>query len=275
MNMRMLWLILSVLLFGCWLPRMETESNPNVKIIVPASENVPNWMLSPGGEKIIYASIKENATFLLYPETQERKKFNFCTPAFWLDSINVLCKIDSSSPFILITDDFTQLPLHRIEIRPENLDKLNNMLSQAIHIYKYEGDYQTQFTIDKKEIYLLSENYKENLGENYLVSVENVDEVLKNYDYDYTIIPQQQSTVLSGEKQSPNGDYYYILKNNVLTIYDMEIDEIVVEYDYLGQGYLETGGWAGDSSGVYFQRGHGGGLTPMEPGAIMKLNIPQ
>ena len=49
-------LLLTLLLFGCGWP-FGQEINPNVEIVVPDEEKPSSWILSPGGDKIVYEAI--------------------------------------------------------------------------------------------------------------------------------------------------------------------------------------------------------------------------
>jgi len=77
---------------------------------------------------------------------------------------------------------------------------------------------------------------------------------------------------------SPNGDYYFVSGNADLTIYDTPTREKLVEFELeppekSSSMFGREGGWASDSSGVYFQVGYGGGFSPITNGAIRKLNV--
>ncbi len=273
MKEKAILLLVSLLIFSCRLPFSQQETNPNVEIIIPKSEEVKfrGWMLSPQGDKINYVSIKSDkeARFLLFLETKEIKELESCEPVSWLDNMKLLC---NNGSFVLATDDFTKVPLHEIE--QAAVDKF---LSEAADIYRYEGEYV--FEVNEQEIYLLGKDYKQNADKNYRLQVDNVDAVLQGYDYH--IIPAQKFKS-SGKQYSPEQDYYYLFEEkgplkepmDLLTVYDAITDKKLVEYQQSG-GDIDIGGWAKDSSGVYFQPLFGGGLVPMEPDAIMKLNIPQ
>jgi hypothetical protein len=271
----LLILTLTLLLFGCSWP-FGQETNSHVEIIVPENENIGHWFLSPGGDKIIYGSTELEATFLLYLENKEKRNLDFCTPAIWLDDSSILCKISGKSTFVLATEDFTPIPLKAVETTPDTLDKL---LSQAAFIYRYGDDFKLRFEIDKRVLYLLGADYKENPDENYQIMVENIDEVLQGYDY--ITIPRQRP-VSEESEHSPNGDFYYHIYeeytgkgfNIFLTIYDVVTSEKLAEYEF-SEGSIEVGGWAADNSGVYFQPLYGGGFSPTKPGAIMKLKVSQ
>ncbi len=271
MNVRMVWLIITVLLFGCGWP-FGQETNPNIEIIIPKDEDIRGWILSPGGDKIIYDSIPNESVIdvLFFLETQQKDTIDNCsTSVIWLDNTKLLCLNDNGgSASVLTADDLTRVHLQEIKDSAVNLEKL---LQNAGTIYRYEGEYN--FSAEDNAIFILSPDYKSNKDENFRLIVENVDEALAGYDY--MVIPQQKTSILSGREQSSDGKYYYILKNSVLKIYDAATDEMLVEYNFFDQGQIVMGGWARDNSGVYFQPMRGGGLAHTEPGAIMKLKVSQ
>ena len=256
MKPKIILLVLSLLLFGCSLP-FSQEKNPNVEVVVEKNNIVDRvWSSSPGGDKIMYSS--PQGDFLLYPEIKEQKKINDCSSWIWLDDTNLMCWIEDN-PFVLQIDDFTRIPL--IKMEASMIPNLDELLQTATVIYKYEKEY------NRDSFYLLNVA----LQQNYQVITDNVDEVLQGYDY--KVIPKGRA--IPGENEySPNDDYYFVNHSSALTIYNAITSEVFVEYDY-DQGRLEVGGWAADGSGVYFQPIRGGGMGPMYPGAILKLKIPE
>jgi hypothetical protein len=119
----------------------------------------------------------------------------------------------------------------------------------------------------------------------YFVSgIDNLDQVLENYTY--TTLPLNGRLADPSKKvYSPNGNYYHLLQDRSLGIYDAATDQLLIEfktpagYFRIG-GYFpnDSGGWAADNSGVYFNIRYGGGLAiaapppPIEP--IRKLCVP-
>ena len=257
MKPKIILLLLGLLLFGCGLSFSQEEKDPNVEVVVERKDIVGLvWSPSPSGDKIMYSS--PQGDFLLYPRTKEQQEINDCSSWIWLDDTNLMCWIEDN-PSVLKTDDFIRIPLEKIEV--SIIPNLNELLQTATAIYKYEEKY------NKDSFYLLNAV----LQQNYRVIAENVDEVLQ--EYDYKIIPMGRA--IPGEDEySPNGDYYCVNHSSVLTIYDAITRKILVEYDY-DQGWLEAGGWAVDSSGVYFQPIKGGGIIPLSPGPVLKLKVPE
>lgn len=263
MKPKIILLVLGLLLFGCGLPGSQEAKNPNVEIIVRTSEDVfSNWKLSPKGDKLIFYSSRTETTYLLDITSKEKQDLNFCVPAIWLDSNNILCKITDNPPFILKSDDFTRILLKKVEV--STIPDLNELLQTATAIYRYEGKYT--FEPDRNSFYLLTTASQQN----YQIITENVDEVLQGYDY--RIIPKPR-TIPRENEYSPNGDYYFVNYVRGLTIYDAVTNKEVVGYDYSEQGQLEVGDWATDSSGVYFQPVAGMGMSHLKPGAILKLKV--
>ncbi|RMG28445.1 MAG: hypothetical protein D6732_18850 [Methanobacteriota archaeon] len=270
MKPKIILLVLSLIVFGCALPFSfsQEEKNPNVEIVVPESENIRlgGWTLSPGGDKLIYMSRIQDAIYLVDLESKEKQEFNFCGPAIWLDNTRVLCKYESENAFVLDIDDFTKIQLTKME--ESAIPNLAELLQTATAIYKYEEGY----AVDEHFFYLLNES----LQQNYLVIAESVDEVLE--DYDYSVIPRQDHSVVGRQQTvvpSFDGKHYFEYNLYILAIYDSATQKVLVEYDFLGKGTLEIGGWAADSSGVYFQPIRGGGATPSYPGPILKLKVPE
>lgn len=270
MKSKIILLVLGLLLFGCSSPGSQEEKNSNVEVVVEKSENIGrrNWVLSPGGDKLVYISEAKNATRVLYLGNKERRDFNSCEVATWLDDNNILCQIIDQSPSILKTDDFIQLPLNVIEASA--IPDLDKLLQTTIAIYKYEGEYYSfdTFVPDRNSFFLLTTNPQQN----YQVIAENVDEVLEGYKYH--IIPRGRVSYRENE-YSPNEDYYFVNYDSGLTIYDASTYKTLAVYDYSEQGNLEVGGWAADSSGVYFQPVAGMGMSHLKPGAILKLKVPE
>ena len=269
MKPKIILLLLSLLFFGCGLPVSQGEKNPNVEVVVPESEDIRlgGWVLSPGGDRLIYMLQVQDISYLLNLKSKEKQDFSFCGPAIWLDDTYVLCKYENENTFVLNIDDFTQIPLLKMEASV--IPDLDELLQTATVIYKYEKEY------NRDSFYLLNVA----LQQNYEVITENVDEVLQGYDY--KIIPVGR-VISGGEQYSPDTKYYFLIHEEYtgqgfiifLTIYSSNTKEKLAEYEHPA-GLLEVGGWATDSSGVYFQPVRGGGMAGLKPGAILKLKVPQ
>lgn len=153
------------------------------------------------------------------------------------------------------------------------------MLEQAKIVYRLQP-----FATGPDSLLILDTNLQANTPQYYhLTGIENLDEVLKNYDYTPIPLYGQYSELLK-KVYSPNKKYYYLFQDG-LGIYDATNDQLLAEvkppsdykiYFLIGGSYPnQSGGWAADSSGVYFQIFHTVGLGPRPPvWPIQKLCVP-
>ena len=145
-----------------------------------------------------------------------------------------------------------------------------NWLAGKIYRYK-EGE------ADSKFFFVLSED-KNKPNENYQINSTDIDTTLKGYTY--TTISTFSLTGSYDKFYSPDKRYYFQFKRKGirLSIYDATTDQKIVEYppndDYGHE--IEVGGWAWDSSGVYF-KGYALGIMARPPSnfPILKLVIPK
>ncbi|MFC1976274.1 hypothetical protein ACFLXQ_07735 [Chloroflexota bacterium] len=255
-------IILLLLLLGCSLPFGCSTEPINIEVIVPDSEKIADWTLSPEGDKIVYESQIEDSvtTFLLSPATGQKHQLDKCNPFGWLD--NTLLQCPKS---IIVTDDLFTIPLK--EITPSKVE-LEKLLQNAGTIYKFEAI--------PKWFVVLDPNYRDHADKNYLVIVDDVDNVLQGYTY-LTIPASSPPTASPGKKvYSPNKAYYYVSDGTALTIHNSATDEKIVEFKIEdGPKDLLFGGWAADSSGVYFQVFDFGFRVFSEDQGIKKLRVPE
>lgn len=84
-------IILIPLIMGCRLPNpflTEFSKPANVQVIISKEENVGNWALSPGGDKIAYYQSGDSpGAFLLFPVTQQKHELGNCNLFQWLDNM--------------------------------------------------------------------------------------------------------------------------------------------------------------------------------------------
>lgn len=226
------FIILILLCGGWWFFTGDVET------VLSLNELRGGWLLSPGGDKILYTSEEHNVLMLLSTE----KKFNLkenCLGYTWLNNTDLVC-----SSVIIDTKNMIKVPIQDVKASEVNLDML---LMAAGTIYKLE---------QYNDIVLLGDNYKQNLNKSYWVTeIKNVDQVLQ--DRSYITVPSVDYNPRPGEKiYSPNQAYYYLYGGDAegayITIYDAANGTSLARTSRDGRLY-QIGGWAGDSSGVYFQ----------------------
>lgn len=253
----------------------DTNVEPaNTEVVVSESEKPAEWQLSPEGDKIAYKSLAENTatTILFFPTTQRKEQLGSCFPFAWIDNIILHCKTDSNNAFLLAADDLVTIPLQVVNLQQVDL---KNLLQEGETIYRYQA-YDKYFLV-------LDMNYKNAQAQNYFIINENptkpLDDILQGYKY--ITIPTHKAGVSEEKIYSPNKAYYYNLNYTglpSLVIYSATDDKKLVELAITTSAEtIEMGGWAADSSGVYFRvRGGGIGLHDnLLPKAIRKLKVSQ
>jgi hypothetical protein len=210
----------------------------DVETVLSTRELRGGWLLSPGGDKILYRSERQNV--LMFLPTKQKNNIESCSGYTWLNNTNLVCSL-----FIIDTDDMVKVSIQNVKASEVNLDAL---LIEAGTIYKLE-----QYS----DIVLLSANYKQNPDKNYWINeVKNTDQVLQGHSY-VSVPPINYNPRRGGEKiYSPDRAYYYLFEGDTqgafITIYDATNGELLSQSPRDGRLY-QIGGWAADNSGVYFQ----------------------
>ncbi len=247
----------------------------NVEVIVPKQENVRDWALSPEGDKIIYSRSSAPRYVLLFPMTKQQHTFDRCGSFKWIDNIRLLCQTETQQ-FVLNTNDFSEIALQQVSGQSVDIQQLLN---------------KGQIFWDKNEkdvIYVLNADRGDET-KNYCIVASNVDNLLEERkfttilpNYDFSPLLVDDPVTKNEPVSSPDGSYYYVIKtrqvpapepSGFLEIHRNSDDEILVEVSVQRLPFLEVGGWAADSSGVYFAV-HPGGMFGDPRISIKKLKIP-
>ncbi len=233
----------------------------DVETVLTSDEVRNDWSLSPRADKIIFRS--EGNYILMFLATEQRHIFkgNKCAGYFWLDNKILICP-----NLIIDTDDFSETPYGVLNASEANWE---TVLADAETIYTYKNE--------SGFIFVLATDYKNNPSRNYWVKeVKNVDEVLQGHNYVTVVYPNYDSFLSSEKIFSPNGAYYYLLKGTgegfAITIYDANDNRKLSQTPEEDVLRYRIGGWAGDSSGVYFQL-VGIALNPTQS-PLFKLKVP-
>lgn len=247
-------LFLILLFFGCSLPFGCNVEPANIEIVVPKSEKVNDWALSPDGEKIIYRSEaqKNVKTFLLFLKTTQKRELDMCDGFTWFNDTILLC-----NQSIVIVDELLRIPLQEISTADVSWKEVLEKGGKAYRIDEYPW------------FCVLDANYRAQSVQNYLVKGEDAGEVLKPYSY--VTVPRWENRTVN----SPDGAYYATTDGvQSVVIYDNahknKVSEFKLEESLVT---ITLGGWAADSSGVYFQVMRGGILTAPQFDAIKKLRL--
>ncbi len=242
---------LSILIFlfligsGCG-PLGPSFPPANVEVIVPENEGVSSWLLSPEGDKIAYRSGVDNTStiFLLFPATQQKYNLGRCSIFIWLNNATLYCLSEASIIVSRDADNVVTVPLKVVKASEVDLARL---LKEAGTIYRFESE--NNILLLRDGVDWLKPN------KNYLVEgVENIDAVLQGHTA--ITIPGAQPVGFPEEQvYSPDGRYYYNLNINQygLIIYDATKDSKVTEFIQENLESIILGGWAANSSGVYFE----------------------
>lgn len=266
-----LYIFLIVFTTGCY----------PVQDIIPAEVDSIHWFLSPSGDKLLYDSntmTTVNQAFVRFLATGQEVPITDCPLFRWLDDESIYCYNFQSSheiPVAVIsnisapTAAFFNSSIKTITAGQVEVDTL---LKQAKAICRLQhslggGVDDSLLILDKK----LQENTRQYY---HVIEVENLDEVLQNYNY--TSIPLYGTGGKPFKKvYSPDKAYYSLLLQNGLGVYDATNDRLLAEVKrpsdresifFIGGIFPnQSGGWAADSSGVYFQIFHTMGLGPRPP----------
>lgn len=268
-----------------------------VQDIVPSEVDPASWYLSPSGDKLLYSprAHPEHLTVRFLATSQEViigdcPRFGFV----WLDDETVYCyemqganhsgeepydiPVAAISHISASTDTFPKIPIQTVTADQVELDAL---VKHATAVYRL----QPSFSGLSNSLLILDIKSQENTKQYYhLTGIENLDEVLKSYDYPPIPLYMTMGDTSSNKVYSPNQAFYFVLGGS-LRIYDATNNNLVAEfkppadwvsYFQLGGSYPnKSGGWAADSSGVYFQIQHSTGFLgrpTIRP--IQKLCVP-
>jgi hypothetical protein len=280
-------IVLVILTTGC-LPIVPVTS-PYLQEVVPIQQKPAFWHLSPVGDKLLYNTMpnQDQAIVRLLATGQEIVTVG-CPLFRWLDNERIFCyelgPRQNIVPSIILDNvsaDVASFPKKPIEIVTAAQVDLDRLLAQAQAIYRLQSS-------TEPNLLLVDTGQSDQTEQFYWVSeIADLDPVLEHYAY--PIISLSYTFAEPSKKvYSPNGNYYHLLQDNQLGIYDAETDQLLIEFkppsDYEpyfrigGHFPNDSGGWAADSSGIYFQIAHSAGLAiaapppPLRP--IQKLCIP-
>ena len=248
---------------------------PQVQNVVSEGElSGSDWNLSPDGDRMFYDSraggkVANVVMFLPTKQKQVIDRFaNEGCSGLWLDNTNLYC-----GSYIFATDDFTTIPLKNLDAADVSLE----LLSQAEVIYLHLKDNKLLTNV----LIVTADDYKHNLEQNFqITNITDTEHILTGYEYVTFPVPHEfERNEVDKKIYSPNGLYYYVHSfPGHLVIYDAKTDEQLSEFqgkDALS--FIYVGGWAWDSSGVYFEVSLGGFLPfwKTDIGGINKLKVPQ
>jgi hypothetical protein len=270
-------------------PYKQAIVSPYVQDIIPSTDGHKPlwWSLSPLGDKLLYdIESASNQAIIHFLATGQEFTIADCDRFSWLDNEKVYCYDYQNHGYVSTGiignvasngDDFKKSSIKTVTAAQV---ELATMLKRAKIIYRLQSALNEPGSAS-----LLILNAENATQYYHVTGIKNLDKVLKNYDYT-SIFLIDISADLSKKIYSPNGHYYYLLKDN-LRIFDAANDQLLVEikpssdwasYFQMGGSYAnKSKGWASDSSGVFFQIYHPSGFgtpltgPPMEP--IQKLCV--
>jgi hypothetical protein len=246
------WIILFIIFFFgfgqlYWWPWWSYFKG--IETVLSEAETRGGWSLSPGAEKIMFRS-GENYV-LMSPTTNLRHVFkgDKCSPSNggyrWLDDKILLC-----SNLIIDTDDLSETAYTVLNASEVNWEILLED-AETIYAHKSESGF----------VFVLAQDYKHNPDKNYLITeVKNIDKILQDYPYVPVLYPDYYHPQWNEKIYSPNEAYYYIFNGSVITIYEAKDDKKLSQTPATDATPNKIGGWAKDSSGVYFQYTAGGNM---------------
>lgn len=265
--------VFSILTFF-WLIYLFVTVPQPAEVIVPVDESPDSWFVSPSGDKLIY--ISRGTTKLLFPSANQKYHVGDCDLFQWINDTTLICFTWHQDNWSLVniaelqsTGQLTQSYLKKISIG-EFQSSRHSTGDETIYLLS------PYFARDASMLLVIPADENKNIEKAYLVTeIRNLDSIA-NVEYKgLDLLPKSQVT--TDKIYSPNGEFYYRLDLNKLAIYDQSnelLSEFEIKYEpsKLTQEF-EIGGWAADSSGVYFKLPSGGGLWPtQEP--IRKLIVP-
>jgi len=242
-------------------------------VVVPQSEGLSGWQLSPAGDKIAYTSHIDEVikSVLLFPATQTRHDLGTCKGFTWLDSQTLFCSLNNRLVATLDDENVTTIPLTKVRSSEVNLSEL---LQSAEKIYHFERPSLAQTLL------LQDTTYPPDPNKNYLIEGVDMDNVLQSYP---VITIPKPLPVGGPEKEihSPDGKYYYNLvevdwDQYALSIHETNNNKLLSEFVGPEIHYFIVGGWAADSSGVYFEIATTALSAEVEKlEQILKLKVPE
>lgn len=174
----------------------------NIEIIVPETERVNGWALSPEGDKIGYVLYigSISTPFLLNPTTGQKQNLNNCKVFVWVDNRALFCLNNTS---IVVSDEDTNvisIPLKRVKAADSDLTTL---LENIGTLYKFECANLSS------SLWLRDVADSSASLQNYLVEdIENIQTILQ--EYTSAAVPCTKPVGGPVEKvYSPDGMYYF------------------------------------------------------------------
>jgi len=237
------WIGLALLTMAC-----QAEAPKQVELIVPLSDMSGTnalWSLSPQRDKIGFRGQgRDRILFLTTGEQVEIQKA--CSNFDWLDNDHILCSGNS----VFITNSRLEILLTAVTANEVEVEAL---LLTAKAIYRPESR-AIGLSRDRHQSLILELRDEADTPQFYEIrDIADPDTVLRGHDVIMFPAETDQST-------SPNGAYYYqedgYRKGYSLRIYDAQTDTELVAVPGREPSSPEQyviGGWAADSSGVYFQ----------------------
>jgi len=263
-RIQLIFLLLVIGISGCSLAPKDVE-------IVAADRDIRYWELSPDGNALVYGGTGSEENYLIDLPSGEKQKID-CSLS-WLNDEMLLCRRYNYEVGLQITTldrnvFIESAPFNEADINTLSDAELNELLANAENIFRMAGS-------NAGYVYILNAN-----STNYVITgVKDLDSILFNHPY--KTFPARQfycpQDALDEKGLSPDGMYYYTAmrqRKSVLSIFSVSDNEKVVSFTTGEAEFIECGGWAGDSSGVFF-RVHGVAFhAPEVPAEIMKLKVP-
>jgi len=271
--------ILAIVLGACGLffpGQSKDKATPfppdNVEVVVPQSEKVAGWLLSPAGDKIAYTGYFEDNSkqVLLFPATHTKQTLD-CEGFIWLDNDTLGCTWQNK--IVVVQAEGTITPVSLKKVNALEVD-LPGILRAAGRIYHLEWpDYENKLLVrDTAQPPAPDRNYL----------IEGIADITATLQA-YPVITIPKPTSIRGEKiYSPNKKYYFVFSRlardrHALTTFDSDNDNLLSEFIGPEIHYFIVGGWAADSSGVYFEIDTAAPLSAEAEKLeqILKLKVPQ
>ena len=276
MRLSVILLCVLVLLNGCTDFGMARRPLPDtVAVIVPESEGLlETWSLSPAGDKIAYVSHDgtTSTTYLLFPAARQKSELGRCDIFLWIDMDALYCSGTSAIIVIKGVDGVVTLPLKKVKATEVELATL---LPETERIYR----------IDWPELNnsLLLRSVTDQDSHYLVEGITKIEAAVQGFDV--ITVPDQRLVGGPVEKvYSPDGTYYYNAKplgrtfdeGYALSIYDAGDDSQLTKFVTDTLEDIWFGGWAADSSGVYFEVSPRGRFpNPTNINKILKLEVPE
>ncbi len=223
------------------------------------------WELSPDGTGLVYGGSKADENFLVELSNHRKQKIDCSLD--WLNDETLLCRRHNRMTVLARTLFVESDPLKKVDIKTLSNTDLSDLLARARKIFRPSKS-------NAGYIYILDSN-----SENYVITgVEDLDSILQ--DYTYASFPTRfgcPQEALDEKSISPDGEYYYTVirqRQSILTIAKVADNEKLSSFTTEEAKAIVCGGWASDSSGVFF-RVHGTGFNSgWASPKIQKLKVP-